>query len=163
MKTAIDPSRADRMTGSAIARATGKSRQYISQLKKRGLSNASILAKLTAPRFTPVPTVTKTTHADGRPISLHQAQTRNVLALAQKNEMAIAAARADLVPAAKVAAYYGAKIVAARDILIGISGELADKIAIESDPAKIAVLIDDEHRRVLDILFKTGMKAGGEE
>jgi hypothetical protein len=55
--------------------------------------------------------------------------------------------------------YYGGKIIAAREALLRLPGELGDQLAAETNAAKVAEVLDGETRRILETLATSGPSA----
>ena len=71
------------------------------------------------------------------------------MALAEMAELRVKHRRGELRPIAAINAYVSGMIIEARDILLRIAPELADKLAQEGDPIKCRKLIDAEVRSAL--------------
>jgi hypothetical protein len=78
-----------------------------------------------------------------------QAQTRKEIALASKHETQLGQLRADLAPVRELNAWYASQIIHSRELLGCVAGILADRLAVESNPAKCGALVDGEIRRAL--------------
>jgi hypothetical protein len=91
---------------------------------------------------------------ESAPLNLRQAQARNQFALAQMHELELAEKRNELVVVSRYMKNFGDMVIRAREAFLRIPGELADRLAVETNPGKITRLLDDELRQVLDILTK---------
>jgi len=80
---------------------------------------------------------------------LAAAKRRREVAQAEKIEMENAVRRGDLVPTGQIVPSLMRCHAAFRDALLAIPGELADRLAMETDPAVVRKLLDDRHRQAL--------------
>lgn len=78
-----------------------------------------------------------------------EARRRKEIALAELHELRLGERRGELRPIAAINAYISGMIIEARDILLRIAPELADKLAQESDPIKCRELIEVEVKQAL--------------
>lgn len=101
--------------------------------------------------------------AGGVPSTEAEGRRRKELALAELHEMKVLERRRELVSIGAINAWVAGMIIAARDILLQIGPELADKLAQQSDPIRCREMIDKEIRRALGRLaqYKPPDGAGG--
>jgi len=84
--------------------------------------------------------------------SFFEAQARKERALASLRELELTVKCGELVPLAEVNAWVASMLIRARDILLRIGPELADRLSKEADPVTVKALIDGEVRRALNEL-----------
>jgi terminase small subunit / prophage DNA-packing protein len=81
--------------------------------------------------------------------SLQESQRRKELALAELRELELAKAKGELAPVKELNQHFATGILRARDILLRIPAELADRLAQTSDPIEVKNLLRAEIHRAL--------------
>ncbi len=82
--------------------------------------------------------------------TMAEAARRKEIAVADKHELDLKQRQGALASVAEVNAFVAGMIIFARDILLRIPGELRDRLAKESEPAKCEALVQTEIDRSLD-------------
>jgi hypothetical protein len=85
-----------------------------------------------------------------------EARRRKVTAEANEREIIVAQKAGALVPIATINLWFAEVIIRARDMLLRVGGELADRLAAEDSPAKCREMIDGEVARALNVLRVMG-------
>jgi hypothetical protein len=84
------------------------------------------------------------------------ARRRKEIALANERELLVAQRAGALVPIATVNQWFAESILKARDMLLRMGGELAEKLAAEEAPAQCKAIVDAEVSRALHVLRLMG-------
>jgi hypothetical protein len=84
------------------------------------------------------------------------ARRRKEIALANERELLVAQRAGALVTVATVNQWFAGSILKARDMLLRIGGELAEKLAAEETPANCKAIVDGEVSRALNVLRLMG-------
>jgi hypothetical protein len=85
-----------------------------------------------------------------------EAKTRLTVAQANEREIIVAQKAGQLVTIATVNNWFAESIIKARDMLLRMAGELAEKLAAEEDPVEVERVLKVEHARVLNVLKLMG-------
>lgn len=140
----------DGPTATSLATELGVSVSIVSQKRNRGKTDDEIRKEAVVWKEKQARIAGKdTAELEGGLESFHMAQARKERALADKHQIDVAVKLGELVSVAEVNAFVSQNIVAARDILSKISPELADRLAPETNPVTIRMLIDTEVHRAL--------------
>lgn len=83
---------------------------------------------------------------------------RREAADAELAELKLAELRRDLISVSAVEAVWSASLAAAREHLLQVRARLAPLLAAESDVFKVEQLLDDEHRKALDLLASADVR-----
>ena len=84
-----------------------------------------------------------------------EARTRREISEANLSEMKESEQRGELIRVAAVERVWAKSLTAARECLLQVSARLAPLLAAESDPLKVALLLDAEHTQALQLLAGT--------
>jgi len=84
------------------------------------------------------------------------ARRRKEIALANERELLVAQRAGALVTVATVNQWFAGSILKARDVLLRMGGELAEKLAAEESPANCKAIVDGEVSRALNVLRLMG-------
>jgi hypothetical protein len=130
-----------------IARLAGVSKQLASRKLRQGKTPAQIIAEAEAAR-----TARKANgHAASIPSAptFAAAQCRKENALAVLRELEVATRMGELIPRYQVTGFLSRGLVAFRDALLRLPGELSDRLAAETSPAVVHDILDGRLRDAL--------------
>jgi hypothetical protein len=165
----------------ALARETGFSSSYVSNLRQAGKSSDEIRqyaveqGRMTRAAYDKIVKREKSETQPPEPqepapqehqpdaldaaIELHESnrtlsemRALKEKALWEKTELANAVARGELLPVAVVIPSLARGLAEFRDSILCAPGELADRLALETDPAQIRIIMDERLRQSLRIL-----------
>jgi hypothetical protein len=164
----------NKLTAAQIATVAGVSVQLVQRKRAMGKSDRAIIAEAEAQaqqaaRKQPVNVeVAEITgplngHAANGTLSFSQAQCSKENALAELRQLELMEKRRELIPVSYVRVWASRFLTEGRDILLNGLGEMQDKLASESDPAKVAEILRFWLERALLRFLETETLWGGGE
>ncbi len=161
-KLAVPPAATPRVisnniSGAAVARLAGLSKQRVSVLLRQGHSAGSIIAQQESKRSAAA------AHHDGqddgkrgKPESWLAARSRKETSLADLRAMEVARRRGELIERAVVDSYVSGAIIYFRDALLRLPSELKDRCDQQPGAVVEALYLSELHRLLTD--FARGMR-----
>jgi hypothetical protein len=136
------PKQKYKVSGAELAREIGQSEGTVSRKRGQGLTDDQIRQEARQ-------RLADDANNDGERDSKRAAEIRYKKAQAAMLELQLEQERGELVRYADVEAWESTNIIRARDIILRIAPEMADRLAAESDPILVREMLEAEHNRAL--------------